>query len=142
MRYEELASSLYEFQKKQKSLVILDDIWTKQASDSLKPAFPIGNGGSKIIITTRNKDVAIHVDTQGLVHEPQCLNLDQSWELLKKKAMFPERGPGSFSFHSYCYIVIWVKLQWVRIHVNPNNSCSINFFFLFYFFAHILLFKF
>ncbi|WJZ95211.1 hypothetical protein VitviT2T_013998 [Vitis vinifera] len=22
-----------------------------------------------------------------------CLNLDQSWELLKKKAMFPERGP-------------------------------------------------
>ncbi|KAL6334459.1 hypothetical protein AAG906_015652 [Vitis piasezkii] len=88
-----LASSLYEFQKKQKSLVILDDIWTKQAWDSLKPAFPIGNGGSKIIITTRNKDVAIHVDTQGLVHEPQCLNLDQSWELLKKKAMFPERGP-------------------------------------------------
>ncbi|WJZ83362.1 hypothetical protein VitviT2T_003052 [Vitis vinifera] len=75
--------------KELKCLVILDDLWTMQAWNSLRPAFPIGKSRSKILLTTRNKDVATYVDPKALIHEVQCLTEEMSWELLQKKAMLP-----------------------------------------------------
>ncbi|CAL5394764.1 unnamed protein product [Camellia sinensis] len=54
MRDEELFEQLYEVQQRKKCLVVLDDIWSVEAWQSLRPAFPNGNTGSKILLTTRN----------------------------------------------------------------------------------------
>ncbi|CAA3025379.1 putative disease resistance protein At1g50180 [Olea europaea var. sylvestris] len=92
MRDEELVKALHDVQLKKKCLVVLDDIWSIQAWDSLKPAFPnTRNGaGSKILLTTRNGEVASHVYPSGFRYEPRCLSSEESWELLRKKA-FPRR---------------------------------------------------
>ncbi|KAI3868831.1 hypothetical protein MKW92_048155 [Papaver armeniacum] len=51
--------------------------------------FPIGKRGSKVLLTTRNKEVALHADPWSLHFEPKLLSDDDSWELLRRKA-FPK----------------------------------------------------
>ncbi|KAJ1406528.1 Virus X resistance protein-like, coiled-coil domain [Sesbania bispinosa] len=96
MKDEELAKKLYKVQKERKCLIILDDIWSNEAWDLLRPAFPPENTRSKIVFTSRNKGISSHVDPKGLLHEPGCLNAEDSWALFKKKA-FPRRDdPGTY----------------------------------------------
>ncbi|XWS10985.1 hypothetical protein CRYUN_Cryun38cG0045000 [Craigia yunnanensis] len=87
---EELAEKLFNFLKEKKCLVILDDIWSIQAWDIIKPGFPTTETSSKILLTSRNKEVASHADRRGYLHELQCLNDEESWELFQKIA-FPDR---------------------------------------------------
>ncbi|XP_058114453.1 putative disease resistance protein At1g50180 isoform X2 [Magnolia sinica] len=72
--------------QRKRYLMVLDDIWTMEAWDALKDAFPDMNNGSRVMLTTRNKDVALHA--QSLLHEPRFLEKDESWDLFCKKA-FP-----------------------------------------------------
>ncbi|KAI4346705.1 hypothetical protein L6164_007578 [Bauhinia variegata] len=99
MRDEELAKKLYKVQQEKECLIILDDIWSKEAWDILSPAFPSENTLSKIIFTSRNKDIALHVDPKGLLHEPSYLNEEESWALFHKKA-FPGKDDPEFTYHS------------------------------------------
>ncbi|KAB2629953.1 CC-NBS-LRR protein [Pyrus ussuriensis x Pyrus communis] len=95
LRDEELAKKLYQVQMEKKYLVVLDDIWSIEAWKILSPAFPSsGKGCSRILLTTRNKDLASFVDRSGL-HEPRNLTEEESWELLQKKA-FPRNGDPDF----------------------------------------------
>ncbi|KAL3812446.1 hypothetical protein ACJIZ3_013714 [Penstemon smallii] len=86
----ELVKELFEVQKMKKCLVVLDDVWEKDVWKSLRPAFPNRKLGSKVLLTTRNKEIALHIDTDTkcFSYEQRHLNEDESWELLKKKA-FP-----------------------------------------------------
>ncbi|XP_028755936.1 putative disease resistance protein At1g50180 [Neltuma alba] len=95
MRDEELAKKLYKIQQEKQCLIILDDIWGTDAWDLLCPAFPSENSHSKIVFTSRKKDVASYVDTTGLLHELGCLKEEESWELFKRKA-FPRRDYTEF----------------------------------------------
>ncbi|XP_039173859.1 putative disease resistance protein At1g50180 [Eucalyptus grandis] len=92
MMDDELFKTLYEIQQEKRCMVVLDDIWTKEAWDSLQAAFPIKNMRSKLLITTRNKEVAEYIDPQGLFHEPRCLSNQESWDLLKKWAFLETKG--------------------------------------------------
>ncbi|XWS10984.1 hypothetical protein CRYUN_Cryun38cG0044900 [Craigia yunnanensis] len=87
---EELAEKLFDFLKNKKSLVILDDIWSIQAWDITKPGFPTTETSSKILLTSRNKEVASHADRRGYLHELQCLKDEESLELFQK-IVFPDR---------------------------------------------------
>ncbi|KAL4616015.1 hypothetical protein ACB092_07G169000 [Castanea dentata] len=80
----ELVKKLRQVQQKQKCWVILDDIWTIEAWNSLCAAFPKKNTGSKILLTSRNKDVSWHADPRGFLYELQHLNDKWSLELLDK----------------------------------------------------------
>ncbi|KAL4351192.1 hypothetical protein GQ457_06G024030 [Hibiscus cannabinus] len=94
-RDEELAEELYHFLKDKKCLVILDDLWSTEAWDSLEPAFPVepnSHSSSKILITSRNKEIISHADRRGHLHELQCLSDEQSWDLFQKIA-FPQSDP-------------------------------------------------
>ncbi|KAF4359123.1 hypothetical protein F8388_005232, partial [Cannabis sativa] len=82
----EIAKELYNLQKQRKCLVLLDDIWDTLTWDCLKAAFPQDENDSKILITTRNKNVALHADQNGVIHEPHCLDEDESWELFRNKS--------------------------------------------------------
>ncbi|KAL9682508.1 hypothetical protein QQ045_014308 [Rhodiola kirilowii] len=68
-------------------LVVIDDVWEREAWESLERAFPDNNKNSRVIITTRNKHVAA-LNT-AYVHELRYLQEDESWELFCKKA-FPD----------------------------------------------------
>ncbi|KAL3738371.1 hypothetical protein ACJRO7_019839 [Eucalyptus globulus] len=88
----ELSKTLYEIQQQKRCIVVLDDIWTKEAWDSLRAAFPIEDTRSKLLITTRNRKVAEYIDPHGLFHEPRRLSDGESWNLLKKRALLQTKG--------------------------------------------------
>lgn len=77
-------------------VVVLDDIWRVDDWDSIRRIFPKGKEGSKVVFTTRMKDLASYADPHGSPIEPPLLNLEESWELLHRKAfpsdVFGERG--------------------------------------------------
>ncbi|XP_058190803.1 probable disease resistance protein RF9 [Rhododendron vialii] len=85
MRHGELVGELYQAQSRMKCLVILDDIWDVKAWNRLSPAFPRKKAGSKILLTTRTREVASFADKQCL-HELRHLTKPESWELFQKKA--------------------------------------------------------
>ncbi|CAL5362249.1 unnamed protein product [Camellia sinensis] len=95
MRNEELFEQLYEVQQRKKCLVVLDDIWSIEAWKSLNPAFPNGNTGSKILLTTCNKTLPSQIDPYHIFHEPPCLNDEESWDLLQKKSLLRKDGRDS-----------------------------------------------
>ncbi|ONI22257.1 hypothetical protein PRUPE_2G117300 [Prunus persica] len=86
---DQIAEWLWNTQRERKCLVVLDDIWTSDAWSSLQAGFPMNEQtGSRILLTTRNKEVTSYADKNGFLFEPQSLNDDESWELFEKIAMF------------------------------------------------------
>ncbi|KAI8533108.1 hypothetical protein RHMOL_Rhmol11G0270400 [Rhododendron molle] len=85
MRHGELVGELYQAQSRMKCLVILDDVWDVKAWNRLSPACPRKKAGSKILLTTRIREVASFADKQCL-HELRHLTEPESWELFQKKA--------------------------------------------------------
>ncbi|PQQ09111.1 hypothetical protein Pyn_24459 [Prunus yedoensis var. nudiflora] len=68
---------LWNTQRERKCLVVLDDIWTSDAWISLQAGFPMNKETeSRILLTTRNKEVASYADKNGFLFEPQPLNDD------------------------------------------------------------------
>ncbi|GMP55361.1 hypothetical protein CsSME_00020205 [Camellia sinensis var. sinensis] len=55
---DQLVKQLCEVQQEKKCSIVLDDIWSIDAWHIFAPAFPSVNASSKIILTTRNKNVA------------------------------------------------------------------------------------
>lgn len=84
----ELVRELFEVQKRKKCLVVLDDIWEKDVWRSLRSAFPNRKLDSRVIVTTRNKEIArdIDTDTTCFLYEQRFLNEKESWKLIRKKA--------------------------------------------------------
>ncbi|KAI3967753.1 hypothetical protein MKW92_053179 [Papaver armeniacum] len=84
-----LVEKLYDYLQDKRYFIVVDDLWSSEDWNILKPAFPDGKRGSKILLTTRNKEVASQADPWSLQLEPELLNEEKSWELLCKKA-FPK----------------------------------------------------
>ncbi|KAJ7982390.1 Disease resistance protein [Quillaja saponaria] len=86
---EELKLKLCECLRGKRYLVVLDDIWKTDDWDDIKCAFPDDHNGSRIVITTRHKDVANHANSSlASATEPYLLpflNKEESWELFSKK---------------------------------------------------------
>ncbi|KAI3938875.1 hypothetical protein MKW92_012498 [Papaver armeniacum] len=73
-----LMEKLYNYLQDKRYFIILDDVWKVDLAS-----------GSKVLLTARNKEVALHADPWSLHFEPPILNDDDSWELLRRKA-FPK----------------------------------------------------
>ncbi|KAK3435285.1 LOW QUALITY PROTEIN: hypothetical protein EUGRSUZ_D02633 [Eucalyptus grandis] len=73
--------------RKSRYLIVLDDVWHMDRWDAVKYALPNNNLGSRIMITTRNSDLALASCTElnGKVYEMQPLPVEQSWELFCRK---------------------------------------------------------
>lgn len=91
---DQLVKQILEIQNTKRCLIVLDGIWANDAWDSLKAAFPVENMSTKILLTTRNKEVAEHVNSEGFLHQPQLLDEEQSWEILQKKTSLKNDGSG------------------------------------------------
>jgi len=89
---EELSKPLAEWLKGKKYLVVLDDIWETQIWDVVKRDLPDDHTGSRILITSRIKEVAYYAGT-ALPYYLPILNEDESWELFTKKIFRGEECP-------------------------------------------------
>ncbi|XP_028759486.1 disease resistance protein RPM1-like [Neltuma alba] len=81
---KELVKSLLQ---QSRYLIVLDDIWRVNAWDAIKLALPNNNYGSRIMITTRNREVALSCCTelQGKIYNLEFLPQDEAWALFCKK---------------------------------------------------------
>ncbi|XP_049355093.1 putative late blight resistance protein homolog R1C-3 [Solanum verrucosum] len=74
-------------------LIVLDDLWDTATLEELTRPFPEFRKGSRVILTSRKKEVALH----GKYHSDplylQLLKSEESWELLEKKVFGEERCP-------------------------------------------------
>ncbi|KAG5569055.1 hypothetical protein H5410_058821 [Solanum commersonii] len=95
MTESDLEIYLRDLLKEGKYLVVVDDVWQREAWESLKRAFPDSKNGSRVIITTRKHDVAERADNRGFVHNLRFLTREEGWDLFCRKqldvrAMVPE----------------------------------------------------
>ncbi|WMV23268.1 hypothetical protein MTR67_016653 [Solanum verrucosum] len=81
----DLEVHLRDLLKERKYLVVVDDVWQREAWESLKRAFPDSKNGSRVIITTRKEDVAERADNRGFVHKIRFLSQEESWDLFCRK---------------------------------------------------------
>ncbi|KAL0305230.1 UNVERIFIED_CONTAM: putative disease resistance protein RXW24L [Sesamum angustifolium] len=72
---------LYKVLVGRRYLIVLDDIWSVEAWDILRRAFPSNGNGSRVLITTRNGDVARYITPSILEMLP--LTYEESWGLLQ-----------------------------------------------------------
>ncbi|KAK6151108.1 hypothetical protein DH2020_016040 [Rehmannia glutinosa] len=77
-----LVEHIYKSLKGRRYLIVMDDIWDSNVWNDLRRCFPNDGNGSRILFTSRQKNVA---PPDSIIHEIPFLSNDQSWELLKKK---------------------------------------------------------
>jgi hypothetical protein len=65
-------------------LVVMDDIWRAEVWDEVRSMFPDNSNGSRILITSRIKEVALYASHTPPYYLP-FLNENESWELFRKK---------------------------------------------------------
>ncbi|KAE8693993.1 Leucine-rich repeat transmembrane protein kinase [Hibiscus syriacus] len=83
---EELEAILYEHLRRQRYLVVLDDVWSIEAWKSIARAFPDRNNGSRVMLTTRNNGIALKADPQSVPYDLRFLGEEDGWILFCKKA--------------------------------------------------------
>lgn len=77
--------------------------------------------GSKIILTTRNKEVAIYADPRGVLHEPQLLTYEESWELLEKISLSGRENIGN-----YLDIISSLACYSIQTHIHHFCRASVG----------------
>ncbi|XP_031098376.1 putative late blight resistance protein homolog R1B-16 [Ipomoea triloba] len=90
----ELAEKLKKCLSGRRYLIVLDDIWSTSCWEGIQLCFPDDNCGSRILLTSRHKEVADFADSGNRLHTLGFLNLEESWNL------FCKRFPGIQSFPS------------------------------------------
>ncbi|CAN4096517.1 unnamed protein product [Withania somnifera] len=67
--------------KGKRYLIVLDDMWKSEAWDGIRLWFPCENNGSRILLTTRNTEVACYAGTGGHSLQIGLMGPDESWNL-------------------------------------------------------------
>ncbi|CAA2964204.1 late blight resistance homolog R1A-10 [Olea europaea subsp. europaea] len=88
---EELAELLYKSLKGRRYLIVVDDLWEKEAWDDLKRLFPDDSNGSRVLFTSRLKNVVSEISH--VIIEPAPLSPDESWNLLEQEVFKKECCP-------------------------------------------------
>ncbi|KAK4254326.1 hypothetical protein QN277_009726 [Acacia crassicarpa] len=91
---EELRDKVRECVKGKRYLVVLDDIWNPQHWDDIQCALPDDNKASRILITSRSKEVAFHASSFLLYYLP-FLTEEESWKLFSKRVFRGEGVPSN-----------------------------------------------
>ncbi|XP_078159673.1 putative disease resistance RPP13-like protein 3 [Carex rostrata] len=83
----DLISTLKSSLNDRRYLIILDDVWKEDLWIQLKDILPDVNNGSRVLMTSRNLDVAKSADSQIPPYELHFLDSKKSLDLLLKKAL-------------------------------------------------------
>ena len=92
-----LINELREYIQQKRYVVIFDDVWKVDFWEDIKHALLNNNKGGRIMITTRNMEVAIFCKKSSpiRVFKLQPLSRDKAWELFCKRTF-------QFDFEGYC----------------------------------------
>ncbi|XP_031092222.1 late blight resistance protein R1-A-like isoform X1 [Ipomoea triloba] len=80
-RIHNLSGSLRKHLKDQRYLIVMDDIWSTTAWDSVQRCFPDDNNGSRILLTSRLREVAEYASSGNSTINLSFLNDNESWNL-------------------------------------------------------------
>ncbi|XP_020871446.1 disease resistance protein RPH8A [Arabidopsis lyrata subsp. lyrata] len=78
-----LQGKLFQLLQTGRYLVVLDDVWKKEDWDRIKAVFPQQRGW-KMLLTSRNEGVGIHVDPTCFTFKARILNPNESWKLCER----------------------------------------------------------
>ncbi|CAN4101964.1 unnamed protein product [Withania somnifera] len=94
---KELLEKIFNQLRKQlfgkRYLIVLDDLWDTDSVDELTRPFPDVEKGSRIILTTRQKEVALHGKRHCDPLNLRLLRPEESWELLEKRVFGKDSCP-------------------------------------------------
>ncbi|XP_019185739.1 PREDICTED: putative late blight resistance protein homolog R1B-23 [Ipomoea nil] len=83
---DQLAERLYQNLIHQRYFVVIDDIWSVEAWDSVKACFPDNENGSRVLLTTRSAEVATIIGSNNdFSHQMHLLEEGESWNLFHEK---------------------------------------------------------
>ncbi|XP_062105380.1 disease resistance protein RPS5-like [Humulus lupulus] len=82
--FQQKSQDIFNVLNKKKFILLLDDIWER--IDLVKVGIPLPNrqNGSKLVFTTRSKDVCSRMSVDKQV-EVKCLSREESWKLFEEK---------------------------------------------------------
>ncbi|CAI9090480.1 OLC1v1025258C1 [Oldenlandia corymbosa var. corymbosa] len=95
---EDLALKIYQNLKGRKYLVVIDDIWEVKLWNELKETFPDDHNGSRILFTTRNRAVALKINS--IPYSLRLLSNEESCELLLLRVFNGRNYPEELSMIS------------------------------------------
>ncbi|KAI4314537.1 hypothetical protein L6164_027435 [Bauhinia variegata] len=87
MKSDKLKEVIKNLLQQSRYLIVLDDIWRVSAWDAIKHALPNNNYGSRILLTTRKKDVASFscTELEGKIYNQEFLTPEEAWSLFIRK---------------------------------------------------------
>ncbi|KAL7163248.1 hypothetical protein ACSBR2_039363 [Camellia fascicularis] len=85
MTNEKLGEKLYKQLKGKRYLIVIDDLWDIGAWVDLKMYFPNDNNGSRVMFTSRLKELAMYASPDCHPHCLRFLTEEESWEFLQRK---------------------------------------------------------
>ncbi|KAL3504665.1 hypothetical protein ACH5RR_034506 [Cinchona calisaya] len=91
----DFVQKLYQNLKGRKFLIVIDDIWDIEAWYDLKQTFPDDENGSRILFTTRHRDVALRANS--IPYALRLLSQEESCKLLWLKLFDKETCPPELS---------------------------------------------
>ncbi|GMN64863.1 hypothetical protein TIFTF001_033951, partial [Ficus carica] len=78
------AADIFSVLSRRRFVLLLDDIWDRVDLIELGVPLPNKENGSKVVFTTRSKEVCCQMDAHKLV-EVKCLAWEKSWKLFQEK---------------------------------------------------------
>ncbi|XP_076911375.1 putative late blight resistance protein homolog R1B-16 [Bidens hawaiensis] len=81
-----LGEKLYRLFKGRKYLVVLDDIWDCKAWNDIRMYFPDDKTGSRVLFTSRDIEMSLHVKPARPAYALRLRSQDESWDIFMKKA--------------------------------------------------------
>ncbi|CAI0402581.1 unnamed protein product [Linum tenue] len=87
MHVNELKTMIKDILINKRYLIVLDDVWHTNEWDAVKYALPANDCGSRVMLTTRNADLAfaLRIESEGKLYNLEPLPQEESWMLLCKK---------------------------------------------------------
>ncbi|KAK9938773.1 hypothetical protein M0R45_015494 [Rubus argutus] len=87
MSCRELQEILINYLESKRYLLVLDDVWDITLWEQIRLSFPESLSGSRIMLTTRNEDIAsCSFGAESHVYRIQPLQEKEAWDLFSKKA--------------------------------------------------------
>ncbi|KAH7521629.1 hypothetical protein FEM48_Zijuj07G0053300 [Ziziphus jujuba var. spinosa] len=133
MSNEELKVMLRDKLKGKRYFVVMDDVWKPRFWDEIRACFPDDSNGSRILITSREKEVASHANSTPPYFLP-FLDKERSWELLCKKVRVNSadlRRLSNSSVPRRLSIQGNIDSESISSSGTSNNSISVGSFLLF-----------
>ncbi|KAK7407108.1 hypothetical protein VNO78_08751 [Psophocarpus tetragonolobus] len=86
MKSDKLKEVIKNLLQRSRYLIVLDDVWHTKVWDSVKLALPNNNRGSRVMLTTRKKDIALYSCAElGKDFNLEFLPEEEAWYLFCKK---------------------------------------------------------